>query len=131
MFYNPCKGWIKGCYGTTIPQCTLETEYIEYNNTHPHCNTPIPIPPPKEECLFVDNKCQWYNECAMWLSDTGYQCGTTIDKYIYTHSLTLTEKGNNTTNVLLPPGECINQLGNCTWSSKCNTFCHYLSIFCL
>ena len=52
----------------------------------------------------------------MWLSDTGYQCGTTIDKYIYTHSLTLTEKGND--NVLLPPGECVNQLGNCTWSSK-------------
>ncbi|XP_019851432.1 PREDICTED: uncharacterized protein LOC109581606 isoform X2 [Amphimedon queenslandica] len=113
VFYNPCKGWNKGCFGA-VPQCTLESEYIQYNNTHPHCNTPVPMPPPKEECLYIDFKCQWYNECAMWLSDTGYQCGTTIDKYIYTHSLI--DNSINTTNVLLPPGECINQLGNCTWS---------------
>ena len=109
-YYNPCKAWNKGCFGVDY-QCTLESVYKEYNKTHQKCVPFNPLPPPKEECLFIDNKCQWYNECAMWLSDTGYQCGTTIDKYIYTHSLI----ENNDS---IPPGECINQLGTCTWSSK-------------
>ena len=117
-YYNPCKAWNKGCFRTN-PQCTLESEYIVYNKTNPPCVSYNPnIPLPKEECLFFDNKCQWYNECAMWLSDTGYQCGTTIDKYLYTHSLTLAKNNDNNNGLSLPPGECVNQLGTCTWSSK-------------
>ena len=122
--YNPCKAWNKGCFGAD-PQCTLESEYIQYNDTHPHCNPNNPVPPPKEECLYIDYKCQWYNECAMWLSDTGYRCGTVVEKYRYTHSLpTVTQNSNTSSTVLLPPGECINQLGSCYWSSK-----HYLSLY--
>ena len=113
VFYNPCKAWNKGCFGAD-PQCTLESEYMQYNDTHPKCDffSTVP-PPPKEECLYIDYKCQWYNECAMWLSDTGYQCGTVIEKYKYTHSMS-----SVTQNELLPPGECINQWGSCYWSGK-------------
>ena len=119
VFQNPCKAWNKGCYGVDS-QCTLESEYIQYNKTHPVCYTFNPVPPPKEECLYIDYKCQWYNECAMWLSDTGYQCGTIIEKYRYNHSMPAI-----TQNELLPPGECINQLGNCTWSSKYGFYISY------
>ena len=110
-----CTTWLPDCYSEY--QCgTFEADN---NNESPTlCSN---VPPPNSTCIQINGSCQWYNPCRMWrgFCYNPWNCGTTSDYWAFVHGpqpiCSLPPPGFVEP---IPPGECIVQDGQCSWSSK-------------
>ena len=122
-------------YSTEVLNCTVwlpecEFEYqcgtVEaYSNYLMESPLPCPffndVPPPSMTCVQINESCQWYNPCRMWQTfcSLSWNCGTTSDYWAFVYGpqpLCVPPPPGFVEPI--PPGECIVQERECSWSSK-------------
>lgn len=116
-----CTTWTHSCE----PQyeCgTEEEEEISLSEMPPVCFSPnSPIPQPNRICVPNNDSCEWYNPCAMWqgFCQSSYRCGTLDEYYAFVNGpQPICSQPPPDWVPPTPPGECIVQNMQCSWSSE-------------
>ena len=115
-----CTAW--------LPECLVEYRcgtFEAYSNYLMESPPPCPfindIPLPDMTCIQIDGSCQWYNPCNMWrgFCYSPWNCGTTSEYWAFVYGpQPICAPPPPGFVEPIPPGECIAQEGQCTWTSK-------------
>lgn len=117
-----CTTWVPDCDYRYTCGSVEERERTDSPELCRGNNFGQEAPVPDTLCLPVNDTCQWYNPCHYWRGHCSapYQCGTADEYYAFKFGpQPLCARPPEGWVRPLPPGECVVQQEQCTWSSEC------------